>query len=81
MGKADEARVILEQLLAEVPDYEVGHVTLARCYYRLKRKEDGDRESAIAERLRQQRQEREQTKPPGGAAPEPTTPRPPSSDR
>lgn len=80
LGKPEDARVILEPLLAEVPDYEVGHVTLAKCYYRLKRKADGDRENAIAERLRQQRQEREQTKAPGGAA-EAATPRQPTSNR
>ena len=70
MGKAEEALVLLEPLIAEVPDYEVGHVTLARAYYRLKRKDDGDRESAIADRLRQQRQERElTTRPEGGTGP------------
>ena len=66
-GRNAPAAALLEPLIAEVPDYEVGHVTLARAYYRLKRKEDGDRESAIAEKLRQQRQERElTTRPEGG---------------
>ena len=69
-GNAQAALTLLEPLIAEVPDYEVGHVTLARVYYRLQRKEDGDRESAIAERLRQQRQERElTTRPEGGTGP------------
>ena len=81
LGKPDEARALLEQLLTEVPEYEVGHVTLAKCYYRLGRKADGDRESGVAEQLRQKRQEREQTKPPTDRAAGPTVQRSPSSNR
>ena len=51
---------------------------LATCYYRLKRKDDGDRESAIAERLNREIQEkqRQERQAAGGTTPAPTsTPR------
>ena len=51
-GRTEEARKALEIVIAEAPDYRQGHVLLATAYYRLKEKEKGDREQAIAETLR-----------------------------
>ena len=50
-GKVDVARERLESLTKEVPQFTEAHVTLATIYYRLKRKEDGDRERAIVQKL------------------------------
>ena len=78
LNRNEQAKVLLEPLVADVPTYEEAHVMLATCYFRLKRKDDGDRHSAIAERLRAERQER-QAKPPAGSSPAATVP--PSSER
>ena len=43
-GNLDSARRSLEEIVKESPSYTEAHVTLATIYYRLKRKEDGDRE-------------------------------------
>jgi tetratricopeptide (TPR) repeat protein len=51
LGNAENARELLEPLVKEAPDFLDGHVLLATTYYRLKRKEDGDRERAIVARL------------------------------
>jgi tetratricopeptide (TPR) repeat protein len=67
LGEVDESRQLLERVVADVPEYTEAHVMLATCYYRLKRREDGDRHRAIAERLRQKEQER-QPKPGTGEA-------------
>ncbi|HKX00336.1 MAG TPA: tetratricopeptide repeat protein [Bryobacteraceae bacterium] len=64
LGKVDEARVELEKLIAESPQFTEAHVTLATVYYRLKRKADGDRERAIVKKLEAERQ----AKQPGAAA-------------
>jgi tetratricopeptide (TPR) repeat protein len=50
-SKIDDA---LQQLLAivnEAPQFTEAHVTLATVYYRLKRKDDGDRERALVRKL------------------------------
>jgi tetratricopeptide (TPR) repeat protein len=59
LGKVGQARVELEQLVAENPQFPEAHVTLATVYYRLKRKADGDRERVIAEKLEAERQAKE----------------------
>jgi len=66
-GRTQEARQALEIVTAEAPDYRQGHVLLATAYYRLKDKEKGDREQALAEKLR----EAEQAKEPGASVPSP----------
>jgi tetratricopeptide (TPR) repeat protein len=66
-GQLDDARRLLEGVVADVPDYTEAHVMLATCYYRLKRSEDAERHRAIAERLRAQEQERQRK--PGGSGP------------
>ena len=50
------ARADLESLVKESPDFTEAHVSLATAYYREKRKEDGDRERAIVDKLTAQRQ-------------------------
>jgi hypothetical protein len=44
----------------EAPTFVEAHVSLATVYYRLKRKEDGDREQAIVRQQAREKQEREQ---------------------
>jgi tetratricopeptide (TPR) repeat protein len=51
IGNAEEARKVLEGLVRDIPGFVEAHVSLATAYYRLKRKEDGDRHRAIAEKL------------------------------
>ena len=58
-GRTEEARKALEIVTAESPDYRQGHVLLATAYYRLKDKEKGDREQAVAEKLRAAEQSKE----------------------
>jgi tetratricopeptide (TPR) repeat protein len=58
-GRTDEAQRDLEALIEQVPDYEQGHVLLAKVYYRQKKKDLGDRERAIVEKLKAERQAKE----------------------
>ena len=50
-GETDRALLELEAIVKEAPAFLEAHVTLATVYYRLKRREDGDRERAIVDRL------------------------------
>lgn len=59
LGRNEEARAALEKLVAAHADFVEAHVLLATTYYRLKRKDDGDRERAIVDRLNAQKQARE----------------------
>jgi tetratricopeptide (TPR) repeat protein len=61
-GHSDEARIELEKLTKEYPSFTEAHVSLATVYYRLKRKEDGDRERAIVRRLQEEDQKRQEEK-------------------
>ncbi len=58
-NQLEEARRLLDSVVADVPDYTEAHVMLATCYYRLKRPADAERHKAIAERLRHQGQDRQ----------------------
>jgi tetratricopeptide (TPR) repeat protein len=58
-GRLEEAQQALEAVTAAVPEYTQAHVLLATVYYRQKKKDLGDRERAIAEKLRQDRQGQE----------------------
>ena len=58
-GRVAEAETALEAVTAAVPDYLQAHVLLAMVYYRQKKKDEGDRERAIADRLRHERQQQE----------------------
>lgn len=55
-GHTEEARGELEKLTREIPKFVEAHVSLATVYYRLKRKEDGDKERAIVLRLNEEKQ-------------------------
>jgi Flp pilus assembly protein TadD len=51
-----EAQRLLEEVVKESPAFVEAHVKLATVYYRLKRKEDGDRERALILKLNAERQ-------------------------
>jgi tetratricopeptide (TPR) repeat protein len=50
-GATEKARGELESIVKESPKFTEAHVTLATVYYRLKRKQDGDREKSIVATL------------------------------
>ena len=58
-GGIDDAQRELEALVQQVPDYTQGHVLLAMVYYRQKKKELGDRERAIVQKHKVERQAKE----------------------
>lgn len=58
LGKTAEAQRMLEAVVKEAPDFIEAHVSLATAYYRLKRKEDGDRERDLIHKLNAERQAR-----------------------
>jgi tetratricopeptide (TPR) repeat protein len=62
-----EAARLLETLVNESPAFVEAHVSLATAYYRLKRKEEGDRQRAIVAKLNAEAQARQ----PGAIAPAP----------
>jgi tetratricopeptide (TPR) repeat protein len=51
MGKPNDALPLLEGVAKEFPDFSEARVLLASVYYRLNRKEDGDRETAAVQKL------------------------------
>lgn len=55
-GNLEPARKQLEQLTKETPDFVEAHVSLATIYYRLKRKDDGDKERALVLKLTAEKQ-------------------------
>lgn len=61
MGREDLPGALrtLEQLTSQAPAFEGGHVLLATVYYRSGRKEDGDRQRAIVEKLKAERKAKE----------------------
>jgi tetratricopeptide (TPR) repeat protein len=61
-GKIDVARTELERLVKDYPDFTEAHVSLATAYYRLKLKEEGDRERATVRRLQEEDQKRQAAK-------------------
>ena len=58
-GETDRALPDLESIVKEAPTFLEAHVTLATVYYRLKRREDGDRERAIVDALNKEIQARQ----------------------
>jgi tetratricopeptide (TPR) repeat protein len=64
-GNNEQARVELERLAKQNPTFSEAYVSLATVYYRLKRKEDGDRMRTIVRKL----QDEEQARQPGVRAP------------
>jgi tetratricopeptide (TPR) repeat protein len=55
-GKEDAAREEIERIVAEAPTFTEAHVSLSILYFREKRKEDGNRERAIVQKLNAERQ-------------------------
>ncbi|MGE5645316.1 MAG: tetratricopeptide repeat protein [Acidobacteriota bacterium] len=51
-GKLQQARATFEGIVKQSPQFVEAHISLAATYYRLERKEDGDRERALAQKLR-----------------------------
>jgi tetratricopeptide (TPR) repeat protein len=68
-GNAEAALELLEPLVQEAPDFVDAHVLLGTTYYRLRRREDGDRQREIIDRLNAQRQAQQ----PGARAGEPAS--------
>ena len=62
-GRIDEARTRLESIAKEAPEFTEAHVSLATVYYRLKRKEDGDRERDIVKKLNAAQQAKQKRPP------------------
>jgi tetratricopeptide (TPR) repeat protein len=58
-GGIDDAQRELEALVQQVPDYTQGHVLLAMVYYRQKKKDLGDRERAIVQKHKVEKQAKE----------------------
>jgi Flp pilus assembly protein TadD len=58
-SKIDESLKELLGIVKEAPQFTEAHVTLATVYYRLKRKEDGDKERALVRKLTAEAQARQ----------------------
>jgi tetratricopeptide (TPR) repeat protein len=58
-GKDQVALDELEQIVSQSPKFLEAHVSLSTLYYRLKRKEDGNRERGIVQQLTAERQAQE----------------------
>jgi tetratricopeptide (TPR) repeat protein len=58
-GKQDSARADLEDIVRLAPTFTEAHVSLATVYFRENRKEDGNRERAIVQKLNEQQQSRQ----------------------
>ena len=58
-GKEQVALDEMEEIVSESPKFLEAHVSLSTLYYRLKRKEDGNRERQIVEKLTAERQAKE----------------------
>jgi tetratricopeptide (TPR) repeat protein len=54
--QVEKARAELESLTKEIPQFVEAHVSLATVYYRLKRKEDGDKQREMVLRLNAEKQ-------------------------
>jgi tetratricopeptide (TPR) repeat protein len=64
-GRSEAALPLLEAIVKDAPKFLEAHVSLATVYYRLKRRDDGDRERAIVETLNKEIQ----AKQPGAGVP------------
>ena len=69
-GEMNRALSLFEALVKQYPDFLEPHVSLAQVYYRLKRKNDGDREREIVQKLKAEK-DAEQSKVKGEAEPRP----------
>ncbi len=69
-GDMNRALGALEAVVKQYPAFPEAHVSLAQVYYRLRRKEDGDREREIVQKLKAE-QDAQQSKTKGEAQPRP----------
>ena len=69
-GDMNRALPALESVVKQYPNFLEPHVSLAQVYYRLKRKEEGDHEREIVQKLKAE-QDAEQSKVKGEAQPRP----------
>jgi tetratricopeptide (TPR) repeat protein len=69
-GDMNRALPALEAVVKQYPNFLEPHVSLAQVYYRLKRKEEGDHEREIVQKLKAE-QDAEQSKVKGEAQPRP----------
>ena len=74
MGNLEEARKLLEALVKDHPGFLDAHVSLARLYYRLRMKEDGDRQRTIVDKLNAEVQAQKRARADEVTSQEPTTP-------
>ncbi len=51
-GNLDSACAVFQKVVKQSPQFLEAHVSLAQVYYRLKRKEEGDRERALVQKLK-----------------------------
>jgi tetratricopeptide (TPR) repeat protein len=70
-GEPNDARPLLEGVAKEHPDFVEARALLASVYYRLNRKEDGDRERAIVRKLNSEQQAQQPGVQKGAEAPPP----------
>jgi len=68
-GRIEQARKGLESIVKESSEFTEAHVSLATVYYRLKRKDDGDRERDIVKKLNAAQQARQKRPPEESAKP------------
>jgi Tfp pilus assembly protein PilF len=80
-GDAEQALELLEPLVQDAPDFVDAHVLLGTTYYRLRRREDGDRQREIIERLTAERQAQQPGPMAGESAPQPAQEPPPPPQR
>ncbi len=59
-GKLESARATFEGVIMRAPTFVEAHISLATTYYRLKRKEDGDRERALVQKLKAEQDAKDQ---------------------
>jgi len=74
VGVIEAARQTLEELVKDEPAFTEAHVSLATVYYRLGRREDGQRHQAIVQRLKEEqkaREDAERARQEGGPPPSP----------
>lgn len=76
LGKPGDAQALLEGVVKDYPDFVEARVLLASVYYRLNRKEDGNRERAIIQKLNAE----QQAKQPGSQETIPPDPVKPPAD-
>ena len=58
-GDVEGARALLEEVVALAPDFLEAHVSLSLAYYRLKRKDEGDKHRAIVLELQRKQQDQQ----------------------